>query len=308
MESAGVVLLGLIQVADGVYVLTGRTNVGVLAVNESECIVVDTGIDQDSGRRILNNVKRLNLNVRAVINTHSHADHIGGNKIIFERSGAGVYASALEKPFIELPTLEILYLYGAYPPVALRSHLVEAAGVPVKDIGDLVGDVRFLEVKHLPGHSLGMIGIGVNGVFFSADAFFSAEILMKHRVPYHLSAQEAYKTLEKLAKEVRDYNAVVPSHGEVLTGSDSAEVISKNIEAITSVKEAVIRNVRTGGTVDGLIKNVLQDLSVNIQNPVSYFLMRSALMSYVAWLLNEGFIELSVSNNELVITERTNSG
>lgn len=134
--------------------------------------MIDTGVDRDSGRRLINVLKEVGLRVRAVVNTHSHADHIGGNKIIFERVGAEVYASDLEKPFIEMPTLEMLYLYGAHPPEVLRTHLVEATGVPVKELTTLVKEVGFLKVEELPGHGLGMAGFGVEDVFFSADAFF----------------------------------------------------------------------------------------------------------------------------------------
>jgi len=289
-------------ISEGVYVLEGRTNVGVIVLEDGDCLVVDTGVNRDQGRRVLRAVGEAGLRVRAVVNTHSHADHIGGNRVVMERTGVTFYSSALERPLIELPLVEVLYLYGAYPPEVLRTHLVEAEGVPVDDVAKLVKEHPLLRVIELPGHSVGMIGLGIGRVLFSADAFFPEEVIAKYRVPYHLNVQEALRTLERLSSAVlRDYDVVVPSHGRVLSREEARRLIELNISAVVKVRDAVLRNASGSLPLNDLLRLALRDLGLVPQNVVGYLLATSALKSYVAWLSNEGLLELTVSGGELYV-------
>jgi glyoxylase-like metal-dependent hydrolase (beta-lactamase superfamily II) len=294
--------MSLVRVSEGVYVLEGRTNVGVVVLEGGECLVVDTGVDRDQGRRVLRAVRDAGLRVRAVVNTHSHADHIGGNRVVMERTGATFYSSILERPLIELPLVEVVYLYGAYPPEVLRTHLVEAEGVPVDDISRLVREYPFLRVVELPGHSVGMVGLGIGRVLFSADAFFPEEVLAKYVVPYHLNVQEALGTLRRLSNEVvKNYDVVVPSHGRVLSRVEAQRLVELNANTILKIREYVLRN--TGGSLPlvELLKLILRDLNLVPQTVISYLLTTSALKSYIAWLANEGLVELLVSGGELYV-------
>lgn len=294
--------MSLVRVSRNIHVLEGRTNLGVITLGGDECLVIDTGINRDQGRKLLNVLKSVGLKIKAVVNTHSHADHIGGNKIILERSNAVFYSSSLEKPFIELPLTEAIYLYGAYPPEVLRKHLIEVEGVSVEDVRRLSNEYPFLRVVELPGHSVGMIGLGVENVLFSADAFFPEEIIVKYRIPYHLNVQEALKTLEKLNNVVlNDYDVVVPSHGKILNREEARQLINSNIKAITEIRNIVLRNVDDGLPLNELIKRVLRDLALTPQTTINYLLIVSALKSYVAWLVNEGLIGLAVSDEELYV-------
>ena len=298
--------MSLVRVSGNVHVLEGRTNLGIIAFDDGECLVIDTGINRDQGRKLLNSIKNADLKIRAVINTHSHADHIGGNRIISERSNVVFYSSSLEKPFIELPLTEVIYLYGAYPPEALRKHLIEAEGVSVEDVRKLSNEYPFLRIVELPGHSIGMIGLGVGNVLFSADAFFPEEIIVKYGIPYHLNVQEAVKTLEKLNNEVlNNYEVVVPSHGKILNREGARQLINSNIEAITNIRNIVLKNVKGGLPLNELIKRVLRDLELTPQTTINYLLIASALKSYVAWLINEGLAELVVSDKELYIEAKS---
>lgn len=296
------IFMSLVRISDNVYVLEGRTNIGIIVVEDSECLVVDTGVNRDSGRKLLNVLKNMSLRIRAVINTHSHADHIGGNKIILERSGAVFYSSILEKPFIELPLIEVIYLYGAYPPEVLRKHLIEAEGVPADDVINLLREYPFLKIEELPGHSIGMIGVGVNNVLFSADAFFPDEIIRKYRIPYHLNVQEALKTLEKLNTDVlKNYEVIIPSHGKILKREEAQQIVNKNLEAIASIKSMILENVSNVLSFNELTKYILKTLALTPQTTINYLLIVSALKSYVAWLINEGLVELITSGNELFV-------
>ncbi|PUA33625.1 MAG: hypothetical protein B7O98_04215 [Zestosphaera tikiterensis] len=291
----------VLKLSENVYVIPGRTNVGLIKLDQKECVVIDTGLDEDYGRKIHNILRSLGLNLRAVINTHSHADHIGGNEILVKRLGVDVYASPYEKPFIELPLIEAIYLYGSMPPERLKSKLLVAKGVKVHDISEVEGELG-LEVLNLSGHSLGMLGFSKDGVLFSADAFFSIEILSKYVIPYHIDVKGAWKTLNMLSNVVLNYRFIVPSHGKVSSPSEALTEISENMKAIENVRSKLLEVIGWGPvSFEEMLDKVFKNLNVKVANIPSYILLKSAVSSYISWLMDEGLINADVVNNKLLI-------
>ncbi|ADY02080.1 beta-lactamase domain protein [Vulcanisaeta moutnovskia 768-28] len=289
------------KLSNNVYVVPGRTNAGVLIVDDNECVVIDTGIDEDSGRRIFNAVKSLNLKIRAIVNTHHHADHIGGNALIVKRSGATVYATPEDKPFIERPVLEPLYLFGSFPPKLLRTKLLEAEGVPVRDLDDLRREVGF-EAMPLPGHTMGMVGISYGNVLFTADAFFPVDIIQKYGAPYHLNVKSALESLRKLLEVVGKFEYVVPAHGNVLRPPEAISVINENLNAINRLRDFVLNNISDSVMLEELIMKIFSSLGISIDSPHNYLLNRSALLSYIAWLSDDGLLTINAVGNKLLVS------
>ena len=284
------------KLSENVFYIAGRTNIGVITLSKNECIIIDSGIDEDYGRKILKVLSSNNLKIKALINTHAHADHIGGNKIIYDRINVKICSSFGEKPFIENPLLEPLYLYSTYPPKILRSKLFMADPTPVHEV--LENDFNNLKIIKLPGHSLDMIGIVYENVAFIADALFSREILEKHSIPYHLNIKQALETIENL-KKLKNL-IYLPSHGAPTENIE--ELIEHNISAIMKIKNLIIEELSSPKSIDELAKIVIQKTLNKINNVGQYFLIKSALLSYISWFDEEKLIEISIVDNVPIIS------
>lgn len=221
--------LTLKRLSGNTYYIPGPVNIGVV-INADVCLVIDTGLDKKSGKQILRCLQQAGLQVKAIINTHSHADHCGGNHPL-RQAGAIICTSQLEKALIENTKLEPFYLFSAAPIEELESRFLMAPPSPVERVLDAGHCNLFginLEILDLAGHSPGQIGVLTeDGVCFCGDAYVGETILQKYSMPYTADVSTALQTLQKLQQS--DYKYYVPAHGQAV--GSAVQIIAQNIAA-----------------------------------------------------------------------------
>ncbi len=115
---------------------------------QSEAIVVDPGLDPDA---ILGLLKKHNLRLTHIFNTHGHADHIAGNEAMKSAFPEAILLIGLkDAPMLSDPILNLSKKYG----IAIRSPKADR----LLEEGDKVQALGMsFEVLDLPGHSPGHI-------------------------------------------------------------------------------------------------------------------------------------------------------
>ena len=235
----------LIQLGESTWYIPGRVNIGYYEEN-GRGYLIDTGLDDENGRNILKLLgeTRKDVPLRAIVNTHSNADHIGGNAFIQKRTGCEVWATRVEGLLTEITALEPTLLWSAHPFKQIRGKFIEAKPSKVAAFiepdetcpdGCLIKDTRLTAVP-LPGHYLDMIGVRTpDDVFFLADALFDPSILEKYRFSVVLDIAGAHKTLDKIEKSEAQW--FVPCHAP--TTQDVKELVRQNREGLAWVTKAM---------------------------------------------------------------------
>jgi glyoxylase-like metal-dependent hydrolase (beta-lactamase superfamily II) len=131
-------------------------------------VVIDPGGDAD---RILSVLEKEGLQLNAIINTHGHFDHVGGNKALKEATQAELMIHELDAPMLA-------HLTQTAAAWGLRAEESPTPDRLLED-GDTVdcGNLR-LDVIHTPGHSPGGICLHVASVkaLFVGDTLFAGSI------------------------------------------------------------------------------------------------------------------------------------
>ena len=170
----------LTELDEGIWVIQGGANIGVIA-QEDRCLIIDSGMDKDAGRDILQSIKKLGLTPTALLVTHAHADHFGGAHYLVRQTGLKVYATRVEASVMAGPILEPLYLFsGAQPPRELQHKFLLARSCLADVI--LAGNEQSvdsipIDVIALPGHSTEQVGVAFGNTLFVGDAFLSPQLL-----------------------------------------------------------------------------------------------------------------------------------
>lgn len=298
--------LTLTRLAGSTFVAKGPTNVGVYApdglVSGGRAVLIDSGNDDDAGRRILRACEAAGLKVTHIANTHSNADHCGANAIVQARTGCRIAAPRLEAAFVENPSLEPAFLWGGFPLPPLRNKFLVAKSSRVTDLLEApcaVPDAG-IEALPLPGHYIGMVGYFTpDRVFFSADAAASPEVLKKYRYYYVYDVAAHLASLDKLAE--LDIDWLVPSHAEPTT--EVLPLVEANKAKILEVGERVLGFCGERITPEGLVAALAESFGLEV-NHTQYALLGSTLRSYVSWLADKGLVVTRLEANRLYIERK----
>ncbi|HEX9939966.1 MAG TPA: MBL fold metallo-hydrolase [Longimicrobium sp.] len=284
-----------LDLGGGVHVLRGAVN-SALVETENGLLVLDTGLDRGAANRIARAAEELGRPLVAILNTHAHADHHGGNAHLVRRFGIPVHAPAVEECVIREPRYEPVYLFGGAAPVtALTSKFLQAEPSPVDHVvrpGETAEiDGRALEIVDLAGHSLAQAGVRVGDVLFAADGFFGREPLEKHGVPYLVDAFRWMETLRQLGE--MDAAWMVPGHGEPL--DDVRDTLDLNLAILQRAADWLVERLRRApaGTEDLLVEFAAA-MTMRIADPPSYVLNRATLLGFLSSLERAGQLRVVI--------------
>ena len=174
----------LTQAGDCSYYVNAPAKIGIYCSGDGQVCLIDSGNDKDAGRKLLRILEQRGWQLTGIVNTHSNADHIGGNHFIQQKTGCKSFAEGIEGHFTESPILEPAFLYGGFPAGALRHKFLMAqpsSVVPFSDPDFPSG----LKVIPLPGHFFQMYGFRTpDDTVFLADCLSSAATLEKYHVSF----------------------------------------------------------------------------------------------------------------------------
>jgi glyoxylase-like metal-dependent hydrolase (beta-lactamase superfamily II) len=284
----------LIQIGKKTYYIKNATNIGIYKIDEENVYIIDSGNDKDAGKKILKIVNEQGWNIKGIINTHSNADHIGGNKIIQDRTNCKIFTYGIEKNFIENPILEPSFLYGGYPFKDLKNKFLLAKESYVENIDTNLPEG--LEYINLKGHFFDMIGIKTSdNIYFLADALFSRETIEKYHLFFIYDIKEYLNTLNIL--KTLNGNLYIPSH--CLATHDISNLIKLNENKIYEILNKITQICEAEKTFEEILKEIFDFYNLTM-NTNQYVLIGSTIKSYLSYLYDNEKVSYEFKNNKMI--------
>ncbi|MBP5532211.1 MAG: MBL fold metallo-hydrolase [Lentisphaeria bacterium] len=289
----------LIPISERSFYIQSPSRAGLFRLDDTEVCLIDSGNHEDAAKKILKINAEHNWKLAAVFNTHAHADHIGGNRLLAERTGCRLYAPGIECAFARHPILEPAFLYGGFPPADIRRKflLAEASGAEY-----LTADIlpAGMEMIDLPGHFFGMVGFRTpDDAVYLADCLSSREILDKYGIGFVYDVKAYLETLEKV-KSLRA-KMFVPAHAEPT--DDIAPLAEYNIVKTREVADRICDICREPMVFEELLKKLCDAYGIAL-NFEQYVLIGSTVRSYLVYLRGEGRIQTEFAENRLLWQSR----
>ena len=283
------------QVGQDSFYIQSPAKIGLFRINETDVCLIDSGSDKEAGRKVRQILDKNNWHLTAIYNTHSNADHIGGNKYLQGQSGCKIYAPGIDCDFTNHPILEPAFLYGGFPPKDLRHKFLlaqESNADPLTD--DCLPEG--LESFALPGHFFDMVGFRTKDeVVYLADCLSSQATLEKYQIGFLYDVAAYLATLEQV-KEMRAA-LFVPAHAEPT--EDIAPLAQYNIDKVHEIADKIVELCKEPLGFEMILRRLFLDygLAMNFEQ---YALVGSTVRSYLAWLKDAGRLEALFEDAQLL--------
>ena len=224
--------MAISQLADDLFVIPGLVNIYLLGTNDG-LTLLDTGF-KGSAKKILAAVRSLGRtpsDVRHIVLTHCHPDHIGSAALMKRETGATVWAHPVDAPLIEAGLTGRRPMYAS--PGVRNGILTFILGRNIDQVeptkvdrlladGDSPSFAPDLTVIHAPGHSAGQIALlwrRRGGILFTADTCINRDGFKM--IPATEDPKLAHDTLARL--RTFEFESACVMHGKpIMSGAGKA--------------------------------------------------------------------------------------
>lgn len=166
--------------------------------NEADCVIVDPGLNYSDAANMI----KSKYNVKAILITHGHMDHIDGIKYF----DVPVYIHELDKDFLFDASLSLYNMFRLNSPY--KKGDLNIITVKDNDEFELIG-YKF-KVIHTPGHTRGSVCYSYNDKLLSGDTLFN---MSAGRTDFPTgNPKDMRQSLNKIINKFNDNTDVYPGH------------------------------------------------------------------------------------------------
>ncbi len=286
----------LVKLTEKCYYIECPAKIGIYKADGSDVYLIDSGSDKDTAKKVKKVLDANGWELKAIFNTHSHADHIGGNKYLQSQTGCKIYANGIECDFTNHPVLEGAFLYGGMPFSELSHKFILAQDSVALPICDEVLP-KGLSMISLEGHSFDMVGfLSDDGIAFIADCLSSKATIDKYGIGFIYDIEKYIETLNNIKTMKADI--FVPSHAEPT--DNICELAEYNIDKVQEIANKIVEFCNEPICFDVLLK-MLFDFYKMTMTHQQYVLVGSTVRSYISWLKKLGRLDMEFKENTMLL-------
>ena len=177
-----------------------QENCFILFDENKDAFVIDPGASSDI---IIDAIEKNNLNIKYILLTHGHFDHVGAVAGLKRKFNAPVYLHKNDKNFLENPKEVRESAFGLQ---------IESANVDVfvKEGDEISFSDDYIKVIETPGHTIGSVCYLFKNYLFTGDTLFNGSI---GRTDFPESDHSLMIESLKVLKELDDEIYVLSGHG-----------------------------------------------------------------------------------------------
>ncbi len=174
-----------------------------LLTDNKEAIVIDPG---DECRKILAAIEKSECELKKILLTHGHFDHVGAVAELAEKTGAPVYVHSGDKKMLTDNSCNLSFLTGEK--IKPYDNAISLDGVEEIPLGNTV-----IKIYHTPGHSEGSLS------FLWGDSLFCGDLLFQGSIGrYDFGDLDTeLRSIKFLIDNFQDDTKVYPGHGGATT-------------------------------------------------------------------------------------------
>ena len=286
----------LIQLTEKCYYIECPAKIGIYKPEDNGVYLIDSGSDKDTAKKVLKKLNENGWELKAVFNTHSHADHIGGNKYLQAQTGCKIYAKGIECDFTNHPVLEGAFLYGGMPFSELSHKFILAQQSEAYPLCDEVLP-EGLSTIVLEGHSFDMVGfLSDDGVAFIADCLSSKATIDKYGIGFIYDVEKYIDTLDNIKTLKADI--FVPSHAE--PADNICGLAEYNINKVQEIANKIVEFCNEPICFDVLLKKLFDTYAMTMTHQ-QYVLVGSTVRSYISFLKKQGKLDMIFEENTMLL-------
>ncbi len=176
----------------------------VMDDDSKDALIIDPG---DEGEALVESLKKMNINLKYILLTHGHVDHVGAVDAVRDAFNIPVYISELDMKYIEQRKMA----FGK----------MRRADFFLKEGDDFEFSGKKIKIYETPGHSKGSLSFLIEGVLFSGDVLFQNSVGRTDLPGGNM--EELLSSIKDKLMQLPEGTRVMPGHGpETTLGMEKA--------------------------------------------------------------------------------------